>query len=314
MNFIRRKQIAAMVFLTHVAGLGLLAAGIIYILQNDIGKENLLWGITYLMFMPIVIGSIFAPMLHKVKYKARTQIQTHLFTYINPNLIHEDDYQISPETFDNSRIFQKSYETFDCNSYFSGKISGNDVEIADVIVKMKSIGADILANGTPHEIRTTLTLFRGKFLYGRINSAANIDITIYPKQKRARKHTRKIDNAYLVKPSDNNFDRHFYLYSTNKTQAHAIILSNIQHHIAELYLLTKLSIYIQIHHNQIFILATKSRRAIQSEQIHYHGILYQSRELTSMYRAFSPLYSELDIDHDVDLMRIFEKILTNFSR
>jgi hypothetical protein len=163
------------------------------------------------------------------------------------NFVEELDYiplKGLPRNIYDEAKYGGHYNKYHSDDYFEGKIKGQKIVMADLLVQEKTTTRDKDGN----EETETTTIFNG--LFGKINLDKSINTNLIIKK----------DNGFefisipKLEMDSSEFEKTFNVYCDNNIIGMQLLTSDIQEDILSLYNKYKISFHISIMHNKMYIL------------------------------------------------------------
>lgn len=163
------------------------------------------------------------------------------------NFVEELDYiplKSMPRNIYDEAKYGGHYNKYHSDDYFEGKIKGQKIVMADLLVQEKTTTRDKDGN----EETETTTIFNG--LFGKITLDKSINTNLIIKK----------DNGFefisipKLEMDSSEFEKAFDVYCDNNIIGMQLLTSDIQEDILTLYNKYKISFYISIMHNTMYVL------------------------------------------------------------
>jgi len=163
------------------------------------------------------------------------------------NFIDELDYiplKSLPSNIYDEANYGGTYNKYYSDDYFEGKINGQKIVMADLLVQEETRTKDKDGN----EETETTTIFNG--LFGKINldKSINANMTI------TKDHGFSFFNKQKLEMDSFEFEKVFNVYTDNDIIAMQLLTADIQEDILELYNKYKINFYITIMQNRMYVL------------------------------------------------------------
>lgn len=168
------------------------------------------------------------------------------------NFVEELDYiplKGLPSNIYDEAEYREDYNRYYSDDYFEGKINGQRIVMADLLVEKETTKTD--KDG--HVEREVHTIFKG--LCGKINLNKSINSNlIIEKDNGFRFHKES-----SIDMDSTEFEKTFNVYSDNNIIGMQLLTSDIQEDILELYNKYKISFYIAIKQDKMYVLFNTGR-------------------------------------------------------
>ena len=163
------------------------------------------------------------------------------------NFIEELDYiplKGMPNTIYNEAHYGGYYNKYYSDDYFEGKIDGQKIIMADLLVQEETTEKDEDGNKTTE----TTIIFNGLFGKIELNKSINSNLNITRCRSFSLLDSKRLEMDY------SEFEKFFNVYTNNNIIAMQLLTPDIQEDILELYNKYKVNFHIFITNNQMYIL------------------------------------------------------------
>lgn len=173
-------------------------------------------------------------------------------------LKYDSDKKVEKKRFLNSQIFKTPAAQYNGEDHISGKIGELDFELSELNVKEYS------------KVRSRLNyVFRGIFLYAKLNREMEGEILILPKQ--FKQYLSKTIRSFNLRGGMElegdtlgyNFGNHFLSYATIDANIAGLLSQDMQHTILEYRRRTEKEIYVSFIKNEIYIAITEPKDILE---------------------------------------------------
>lgn len=204
------------------------------------------------VIVPIFIMDIFIVIMSQILVgngdviKFNNDYKEDIINKLLANFVDELDYiplKSMPSEIYDEADYEGYYNEYSSDDYFEGKICGQKIIMADLLVEEETTEKDMDGN----EEKKSRTVFNG--LFGKINLNKSINCNL--------KITRDYgfsSNEQKVEIDSNEFEKIFNVYSNNNIITMQLLTADIQEAILELYNKYKIDFYIFIKNDKMYIL------------------------------------------------------------
>ena len=197
------------------------------------------------------------------------------------NFVEELDYiplKGMPRNIYDEAKYGGHYNKYHSDDYFEGKINGQKIMMADLLVQKETTTRDKDGH-TKTEVRT---IFNG--LFGKLNLDKSINTNLIIKKD----YGFEFINKSKLEMDSSEFEKAFDVYCDNNIIGMQLLTSDIQEDILTLYNKYKISFYISIMHNTMYVLFNTG----------------------SMFEVFSTTQSPNEIlEEYFDIMKFIDKLV-----
>lgn len=209
--------------------------------------------ISVFTIMILFFVDVFIFIMNKIIYGNKDILQFNkdykdkIINKILENFIEELDYiplKSLPSSIYDEAKYGRHYNKYYSDDYFEGKIKGQKIVMADLLVQEETRKKDKDGN---EEIETT-TIFNG--LLGKIalDRSINSNLTI------TKDYGFSFPNKQKLEMDSYEFEKAFNVYTDNNIIGMQLLTSDIQEDILALYNKYKISFHISIMHNKMYVL------------------------------------------------------------
>lgn len=210
-------------------------------------------GFSIFVIVPIFIVDIFIFIISKIIFGNKDVAQFNkdykekVINKMLENFIEELDYiplkSLPSNVYDEAK-YGGHYNKYYSDDYFEGKINGQKIVMADLLVQEETRTKDKDGN----EETETTTIFNG--LFGKIN----IDKSINANMTITKDHGFSFFNKQKLEMDSFEFEKVFNVYTDNDIISMQLLTADIQEDILELYNKYKISFHITIMNNKMYVL------------------------------------------------------------
>jgi len=249
-----------------------------------------------------VVGSLIA---HGPRSSYRAAYKNSLVSAVlkamHPGLSYAPGSGVTESMFDNSRLFPRSPDRYDCEDKLAGRIGNVGILVSEVHAERKHVSRD-----SKGKRRTSYSdIFKGVFFTAEFPRKIEGWTLVLPDSESGAmsglvslfKGIMPFGSRDEIRMSDPEFEEHFRVQSSDPVEAHYLLTPDFMHRLVRLRVQWGSRIRLAFHSNLLFLAIPSTRDFLEPGSIG-GGEMSAHTEVSRIYQELSML---LDIVEDCDL-------------